>query len=36
MVTGNQWRYATEETKICTQWLLRLDADDQVSDALVV
>ena len=32
---GNQWRYATEETKIATDWLLRLDADYQVSDALV-
>jgi glycosyltransferase involved in cell wall biosynthesis len=32
---GNQWRYATQETKIATDWLLRLDADYQVSDALV-
>ena len=32
---GSQWRYATEETKIGTDWLLRLDADYQVSDALV-
>jgi glycosyltransferase involved in cell wall biosynthesis len=32
---ANQWRYATEETKIRTDWLLRLDADYQVSDALV-
>jgi hypothetical protein len=32
---GNQWRYATQETKIDTDWLLRLDADYQVSDALV-
>jgi glycosyltransferase involved in cell wall biosynthesis len=31
---GNQWRYATQETKIATEWLLRLDADYQVSDAL--
>ena len=32
---GNQWRYATEETKIDSEWLLRLDADYQMSDALV-
>ena len=32
---GNQWRYAAQETKIATDWLLRLDADYQVSDALV-
>jgi glycosyltransferase involved in cell wall biosynthesis len=32
---ANQWRYATEETKIGTNWLLRLDADYQVTDALV-
>jgi hypothetical protein len=32
---GKQWRYATQETKIATDWLLRLDADYQVSDALV-
>jgi glycosyltransferase involved in cell wall biosynthesis len=32
---GNQWRYATQENKIATDWLLRLDADYQVSDALV-
>jgi len=30
-----QWRYAVEETKIATEWILRLDADYQVSDALV-
>jgi glycosyltransferase involved in cell wall biosynthesis len=32
---GNQWRYAVEETQIITDWILRLDADYQVSDALV-
>ena len=32
---GSQWRYATQETKIATDWLLRLDADYQVSDALI-
>jgi glycosyltransferase involved in cell wall biosynthesis len=32
---GHQWRYAVEETKIATDWILRLDADYQVSDALV-
>jgi hypothetical protein len=32
---GKQWRYATEETNIGTDWLLRLDADYQVSDALI-
>ena len=32
---GNQWRYAVEETQIATDWILRLDADYQVSDALV-
>jgi glycosyltransferase involved in cell wall biosynthesis len=32
---ANQWRYATEETGIGTNWLLRLDADYQVTDALV-
>src|SRR6266480_4716498 len=31
----NQWRYAVEETQIATDWILRLDADYQVSDALV-
>jgi glycosyltransferase involved in cell wall biosynthesis len=30
-----QWRYAVEETQIGTNWILRLDADYQVSDALV-
>ena len=32
---ANQWRYAVEETEIATDWILRLDADYQVSDALV-
>ena len=32
---GNQWRYAVEETQIATDWILRLDADYQLSDALV-
>jgi len=32
---GNQWRYAVEKTQIATDWILRLDADYQVSEALV-
>ena len=32
---GNQWRYAVEETQIATDWILRLDADYQVSNSLV-
>lgn len=32
---ANQWRYAVKETNIATDWILRLDADYQVSDALV-
>jgi glycosyltransferase involved in cell wall biosynthesis len=32
---ANQWRYAVEETEIATDWILRLDADYQLSDALV-
>jgi glycosyltransferase involved in cell wall biosynthesis len=32
---GNQWRYAVEETQIATDWILRLDADYQITDALV-
>ena len=32
---ANQWRYAAEETQISTDWILRLDADYQVSDALI-
>jgi glycosyltransferase involved in cell wall biosynthesis len=31
---AKQWRYAVEETQIATDWILRLDADYQVSDAL--
>ena len=32
---ANQWHYAVEQTQIATDWILRLDADYQVSDALV-
>lgn len=32
---GNQWRYAVQETAIATPWILRLDADYQLTDALV-
>jgi glycosyltransferase involved in cell wall biosynthesis len=32
---ANQWRFATDETQIATDWILRLDADYQLSDALV-
>jgi glycosyltransferase involved in cell wall biosynthesis len=32
---AKQWRYAVEETQIATDWILRLDADYQVSDALI-
>jgi glycosyltransferase involved in cell wall biosynthesis len=32
---GNQWRFAVEETQIATNWILRLDADYQVSDGLI-
>jgi len=32
---AKQWRYAIEETQIVTNWVLRLDADYHVSDALV-
>jgi len=31
---ATQWRYATEETIIQTPWILRLDADYQVTDEL--
>jgi Glycosyl transferase family 2 len=31
---AHQWRYATEKTQIATDWILRLDADYHVSDAL--
>ncbi len=30
-----QWRYAMQETGICTPWVLRLDADYQLPDSLV-
>jgi glycosyltransferase involved in cell wall biosynthesis len=32
---AKQWRYAIEETQIATDWILRLDADYQMTDALV-
>jgi len=32
---GNQWRYAVEQTQVATDWILRLDADYQVSDVLI-
>ena len=32
---AKQWRYAVEETQINTDWILRLDADYQVSPALL-
>jgi len=32
---ANQWRFAVEGTQIATDWILRLDADYMVSDALV-
>src|SRR4051812_41702318 len=32
---ANQWRFATEETQIGTSWILRLDADYQVTDPLI-
>jgi glycosyltransferase involved in cell wall biosynthesis len=32
---GNQWRYAVEQTHIATDWILRLDADYQMSDAFL-
>ena len=31
---ANQWRFAIEQTKIATDWILRLDADYQVSELL--
>jgi len=31
---GNQWRYATQETGVTTKWILRLDADYEVTEAL--
>ena len=30
---GTQWRYATQETGISTNWILRLDADYEVTEA---
>jgi glycosyltransferase involved in cell wall biosynthesis len=32
---ANKWRFAVEETGIATDWILRLDADYQVTDDLV-
>jgi glycosyltransferase involved in cell wall biosynthesis len=32
---ANQWRFAVEETQITTDWILRLDADYQITDALI-
>jgi glycosyltransferase involved in cell wall biosynthesis len=32
---ATQWRYAMEETRIATSWVLRLDADYQLSDAII-
>src|ERR1700756_4265711 len=32
---AKQWRFAVEETQISTDWILRLDADYQVSNVLV-
>src|SRR5262249_23437767 len=32
---GNQWQFAIEHTKLATDWVLRLDADYQLSDAIV-
>lgn len=31
----NQWRYALHDTKITTPWILRLDADFIISEALI-
>jgi glycosyltransferase involved in cell wall biosynthesis len=33
---ANQWRFATEETQIGTSWILRLDADYDVLDPLIM
>jgi glycosyltransferase involved in cell wall biosynthesis len=33
---ANQWRYATQETDISTKWILRLDADYEVTEELKV
>jgi glycosyltransferase involved in cell wall biosynthesis len=32
---GNQWDYAVHQTAIGTPWILRLDADYQLTDALI-
>lgn len=31
----NQWRFAVEETGVATDWILRLDADYALTDALI-
>jgi glycosyltransferase involved in cell wall biosynthesis len=31
---GKQWRFAVEETQITTEWILRLDADYQITEEL--
>jgi glycosyltransferase involved in cell wall biosynthesis len=33
---ANQWRFATEETQIATSWILRLDADYEVINPLIM
>jgi glycosyltransferase involved in cell wall biosynthesis len=32
---GNQWRYAAQETGVSSKWILRLDADYEVPQALI-
>jgi glycosyltransferase involved in cell wall biosynthesis len=32
---ASQWRYAVDETQIATDWILRLDADYQLTDAFI-
>ena len=32
---ADKWRFAAEETSIATDWILRLDADYQVTDELI-
>jgi glycosyltransferase involved in cell wall biosynthesis len=33
---ARQWRFAVEETEIATNWILRLDADYQLTEALIL
>src|SRR3954470_19447300 len=33
---AKQWRFAVEETQITTDWILRLDADYQVTDRVIM